>query len=66
MAKVKCKVIGPEEVLGVAAPGEVEVDDEVYNLPAMVQGGHVEVIAETAPKETAAPSGRSSRSGTES
>jgi hypothetical protein len=54
---VKCKVIGPAEVLGVSAPGEVELDADLYNIDALVQGGHVEVLAPAKKKTTGGNSG---------
>ncbi|GIH76140.1 hypothetical protein [Planobispora longispora] len=41
--KIKCKVIGPAEVDGVAAPGTVELDPDVVNIGALVYAGHIEV-----------------------
>lgn len=40
--KIKCKVIGPAQVDGVAAPGTVVLDPEVYNIEALVYAGHIE------------------------
>lgn len=41
---VRCKVIGPWPVLDVEAPGEVDLDADVYNIDALVSAGHVEVL----------------------
>jgi len=41
--KIKCKVIGPAEVDGVAPGGTVELDPDVTNIEALVYAGHVEV-----------------------
>lgn len=58
---VRCKVVGPAEVLGVAAPGVVELDPDVYNIHALVYAGHVQVLAESAPDtDTATKSRRGS------
>lgn len=47
--KVRCTVVGPAEVDGVAAPGTVELDPDVYNIGALVEAGHVEVSPPTDP-----------------
>jgi hypothetical protein len=46
---VRCKVVGPWPVLDVEAPGEVDLDADVYNIDALVQAGHVEIL-KAAPK----------------
>ncbi len=43
-ATVRAKVIGPNAISGVNAPGEVTLDPEETNIPALVQSGHVELI----------------------
>lgn len=44
MATHKAKVIGPFPVNG-AVPGETtSLDDEVLNIPALVESGHVELV----------------------
>lgn len=43
MATIEVMVIGPFEVND-TAPGEVtELDDEVLNVPALVESGHVDI-----------------------
>lgn len=55
---VRAKVIGQFEIVGVdgksvAAPGVVELDETVTNVPALVQAGHIEppVAAKPAAKQ---------------
>lgn len=51
MVMIRCKVIGENEVAGATPGHEVEINDELVNIPALVEGGHVEVL----PAEPAAP-----------
>lgn len=46
MATHKAKVIGTQEVGGVAPGGTVTLDDERINIPALVDAGAVELVAE--------------------
>lgn len=43
MATVKCKVIGGNEVAGVAPGGYADLDPELVNIDALVAGGHIEL-----------------------
>lgn len=38
------KVIGPRRIAGVALGGEVELDPDLVNIPALLVGGHVEPV----------------------
>lgn len=51
---VKVKVVGSNAVAGVYAPGEVELDPEVTNIPALVSAGHVQLL-EKLPDDQDAP-----------
>lgn len=42
---IRLRVVGPAKVDGVATGGVVELDPGVYNIEALVAGGHVEVLA---------------------
>lgn len=44
MALIKCKVVGPNEVLGAQTGDEVMIDDELINVAALEDGGHVEIL----------------------
>lgn len=58
MALIRCKVIGENEVAGAQPGSEVSIDDEAVNIPALVEGGHVELIPaepQAEPESPAAP-----------
>lgn len=52
MANHRYEVIGPHNING-AAPGEtVNLDDDEFNIPALVEAGHVKPVSKAA-KEAA-------------
>jgi len=53
--KVKVKVVGPNVVGGVEAPGTVELDPDETNIPALVESGQVELIDPLPEDDTDAP-----------
>lgn len=46
MATHRAKVIGRSEVCGVAPGGTVVLDDEVINIPALIDGAFIEMLPE--------------------
>ncbi len=53
--KVRAKVVGSQEVGGVAPGGTVDLDPAEVNIPALVEAGHIE-ISKSAAARVAAPS----------
>lgn len=43
MDRIRATVTGPNEVAGVAPGGTVELDPELVNVAALVEGGHVQL-----------------------
>lgn len=51
MAIVKAKVVGPNPICGVHNGNYVDIDTDLYNVPALVEAGHIE-LSETAEVES--------------
>lgn len=43
MVMVKAKVIGPNPVCDTHTGNHVEIDTDLYNVPALIEGGHIEL-----------------------
>lgn len=52
METIKAKVVGPNPILGVHTGNYVDIDPELYSIPALVEAGHIE-LSKTAEKTLA-------------
>jgi len=52
MAIHKAKVIGPREIGGVQPGRTVTLDDELVNVAALIDGGHIELLPPEPKKST--------------
>lgn len=51
MVMIRCKVIGPNEVAGAQPGEEVMIDDDLINVAALEDGGHVEILGADDPEK---------------
>lgn len=55
MVMIRCKVIGPNEVAGAQPGEEVMLDDDLINVAALEDGGHVVILGADDPEKPAEP-----------
>ncbi|GIH27615.1 hypothetical protein Aph01nite_59250 [Acrocarpospora phusangensis] len=52
MTKTAYKVVGPHPVAGICAGETVQLDDQAVNIPALIAGGHIEILKRPATTKT--------------